>query len=274
MEYSVRTVAPYEMGHPGQAVVAALDALGLQAGMRVLDAGCGAGVHLPLMADLVGPGGMVVGLDIDSERVALARELCQPLMTTCAIELRVGDLHETPVDAGSFDLVWSSAVLHHEPAPVETLHHFRSLVRPGGLVAILDGDTGGSFPCLPWPPELEMRLREATLRAQRDEHGGTLDYHFSGYIGRALPRLLRESGLSDVRLYAVTDVDRTPLHPVREGELRDWFNRYFGRRLGDYLAPVDMQRLLTLVDAGSPDDLLSDPDFFLARMSFLAVGHA
>lgn len=274
MERSLRTIAADEIEHPRQGVVAAIDALGLEPGMRVIDIGCGAGVHLTLLAGKVAPGGTVVGLDIDDERIELARELCRNQIAAGTIEARVADLHDTPVDGGSFDVVWSSAVLHHEISPVETLRHFRTLVRPGGIVAVLDGDSGGSFPCLPWSPELELRLRAATLRAQQEEHGGTLDYHFSGYIGRNLPRLFREAGLSNIRLHAVTEVDRAPLDPQRIAELREWYTTWFSRRVRDYLAPVDMQRFLSLVDPASPDDLLTQPDFFQARMSFLATGRS
>ena len=46
---------------------------GIRPGMRVLDLGCGAGDSAFVAADLVGPGGSVVGLDHSPEALARAR---------------------------------------------------------------------------------------------------------------------------------------------------------------------------------------------------------
>jgi len=51
----------------------AIEALGLKAGERVLDAGCGTGWCLPRLAERVGPGGEVVGFDPSPEMLAIAR---------------------------------------------------------------------------------------------------------------------------------------------------------------------------------------------------------
>lgn len=163
----LRDEATYELAHPRAGVVAAIRALDLQPGMRVLDAGCGPGVHLGLFADTVTPGGAVMGLDIRPERIALGRELHVERIAAGGIRLAAGDLHAVPADLGPFDLVWTSLVLHHEEQPVETLRALAQAVRPGGRVAVLDGDGGGSFPLLPWPPELELRLREAGCAVRR-----------------------------------------------------------------------------------------------------------
>jgi len=51
-----------------------LNAVGINKGIRCLDVGCGGGHVTLLMARLVGPGGQVVGTDMDGEVIALARE--------------------------------------------------------------------------------------------------------------------------------------------------------------------------------------------------------
>jgi ubiquinone/menaquinone biosynthesis C-methylase UbiE len=53
--------------------LALLDRAGVRAGMRCLDAGCGGGDVTLDLAALVGPGGMVVGIDIDAAKLELAR---------------------------------------------------------------------------------------------------------------------------------------------------------------------------------------------------------
>lgn len=266
--------ARWEVESPRPAVLAAIAALDLRRGWRVLDVGCGAGVHLPLLAECVGPGGRVVGLDHDPDRLALARELCAEEIAAGVVELRQGDLRRPPLAEGGFDLVWMSAVLHHEPEPVAALAGARPMLAPDGLVAVLDGDTGGSFPCLPWPPQLEDRLRAAAWRGARENHGGMPPDHFDGFLGRKLPRRLREVGLTSVRLRAFAEVDQAPLDPRRERHLQRWFLDSFGERLRPYLPPTDWTRYAAHFDAEAIGYLLSDPDFFLARMIFLATGRA
>ena len=62
----------HEAAQPRPSVVAALAALGPAAGWRVLDAGCGPGPHLGLILDAVAPGGTVVGLDLEADRLEVA----------------------------------------------------------------------------------------------------------------------------------------------------------------------------------------------------------
>jgi ubiquinone/menaquinone biosynthesis C-methylase UbiE len=51
--------------------------VGIQAGMRVLDLGCGAGDVSMLAAELVGPSGSVMGIDHNSQVIALASSRAQ-----------------------------------------------------------------------------------------------------------------------------------------------------------------------------------------------------
>src|SRR6516165_10931935 len=47
---------------------------GLRRGMRVADVGCGVGMVTGLLAELVGPEGHVVGIDVSTAQLASARE--------------------------------------------------------------------------------------------------------------------------------------------------------------------------------------------------------
>lgn len=267
-----RAEVAYEIAHPRQSIVAAIAALGLTPGQALLDVGCGAGAHLGLFAQAVAPGGNVVGLDLAADRLALAEEHWAVAVAAGTIALREGDHDALPARDGEFAVAWSSAVLHHAEHPLTMLGELARVVRPGGTVAIFDGDTGGSYPVLPWPPELEMRLRAAGWAAQVADFDGKLPYHFVGYIGRQLPRLLREAGLVEVRLLPVSDVDRAPLAPQREAEIGGWFTGPFASRVRDFLAPRDWTRFVALFDPDASDYLLTSPDFFLTRTYFLALG--
>jgi ubiquinone/menaquinone biosynthesis C-methylase UbiE len=267
-----REAALYEVEHPLASIVAAMNALDLLPGMHVLDVGCGAGVHLGLFAQRVAPNGSVIGLDIDPEPLGLAAELAADRIQAGAIMLEEGDLHHLPFAAARFDLVWSSMVLHHEEDPFPMLAEMQRVAKPGGVVAVLDGDSDGSFPCLPWPPDLEFQLRAAAQRATRERSREERANRIFGNVGRQLPRLLREAGLSDVRIHAFADVDQAPLDPARAAVLREWFQKWFGERVRDFLAPHDWNRYMELVDPASPSDLLASSDFFQSRTWYLATG--
>ncbi len=56
---------------PGR--ITAIGALGLSPGMRVLDLGCGTGLNVPLIQDVVGATGAVIGVDSSQQMLAQAR---------------------------------------------------------------------------------------------------------------------------------------------------------------------------------------------------------
>ncbi|WP_354701179.1 tRNA methyltransferase [Paraconexibacter sp. AEG42_29] len=98
-------------------------------GLRVLDAGCGAGAHA---AALVAGGAMVTGLDASRGLLALAAERLGPGVPLHHVDLQ----DELPFAAGAFDLVLSALVLHYLEDWAPTLRELRRVLRPGGrLVA-------------------------------------------------------------------------------------------------------------------------------------------
>jgi protein-L-isoaspartate(D-aspartate) O-methyltransferase len=78
---------------------------GLEAGMRILDVGCGKGYLLYEFSQVV-PGLDVVGIDISEYGIANAKEEIQPC-------LKVAQATELPFDDNSFDFVFSLTTLHN-----------------------------------------------------------------------------------------------------------------------------------------------------------------
>src|SRR5262245_47212010 len=68
-----------------------LEALALAAGERVVDLGCGPGLLALSMAEQVGPGGSVDGIDASASMVPLAQRRCAQ---TPWAQFRVGDVGE------------------------------------------------------------------------------------------------------------------------------------------------------------------------------------
>jgi SAM-dependent methyltransferase len=108
---------------------AALALLGEVAGLRVLDAGCGAGAHA---AALVERGAAVTAVDASPAMVGLASQ-------RLGIEAQVlqADLSEPlPFEAGSFDAVLCSLVLHYLPDWEPALRELRRVLVPDGRLVI------------------------------------------------------------------------------------------------------------------------------------------
>jgi ubiquinone/menaquinone biosynthesis C-methylase UbiE len=106
-------------------------AAGMELGMRVLDVGSGIGDVAFVTAKLVGPGGSVVGVDLDEEALAAARRRAA-VMNLTNIEFVHGDVRSMALDR-SFDAAVGRLVLMYTADPTETLRTIADSVRCGGL---------------------------------------------------------------------------------------------------------------------------------------------
>src|SRR6516165_5814455 len=119
---------------------------GIRRGMRVADLGCGVGMVTALLAELVGPGGHVVGIDSSGAQLAQARERLNGNGTNVSfVEASATD---TGLPPGSFDLVYCRFLLIHLPEPERALRQMSALLKPGGILVCEDGDltAAGSEP--------------------------------------------------------------------------------------------------------------------------------
>jgi SAM-dependent methyltransferase len=103
----------------------------LQAGGRVLDAGCGTGGFLRWVLDS-GPFRAASGADIGSGAIELARRRVPEA------DLHVAALRELPLEDASFDLVVTGDVLQHVPEDeVSTsLREVRRVLAPDGVLLL------------------------------------------------------------------------------------------------------------------------------------------
>ncbi|MFJ4912899.1 class I SAM-dependent methyltransferase [Streptomyces sp. NPDC088726] len=106
-----------------------LTSLGLK-GERAIDVGCGSGHAVEALA---GDFEEVVGVDLSVPLIDIARDK-RPRPNVC---YSVNDLFELPSEA-KFDLVYSHTMMHHIKDYQGGLERLRSLVRPGGVVALID----------------------------------------------------------------------------------------------------------------------------------------
>jgi SAM-dependent methyltransferase len=97
-------------------------------GQRVLDLGCGFGDTTQRLAELVGPEGEVVGLDVSEPFVALARREAEGVANVSfeCVDVQVGELGE------GFDYAFSRMGLMFFASPVAALRNVRGALAPGG----------------------------------------------------------------------------------------------------------------------------------------------
>jgi SAM-dependent methyltransferase len=106
---------------------AALAALGVGRGTRLLDAGCGAGLALGLAAQR---GAIVTGLDASAALLDIA---CERLPQA---DLRQGELETLPYADGAFDAVTAFNSVQYAGNPTAALREIKRVAKPGARVAV------------------------------------------------------------------------------------------------------------------------------------------
>src|SRR5690349_1653522 len=129
-----RTYSTADIVQQRAEVLALLDA---QPGERVLDVGSGPGFLVASLADAVGPGGSVHGVDPSAPMNALAREL---VGTRPWARIDDGDALDLPYPDGVFDAAVSTQVYEYVADLPRALAELHRVLRPGGRALVLDTD--------------------------------------------------------------------------------------------------------------------------------------
>ena len=108
--------------------VAFTDAVGVTAGRRVCDVGCGPGGLTRELVARVGPAN-VAAIDPAPQFVLACRE------RNPGADVREGVAEELPWPTGTFDITLSSLVIGFMTDPERGVHEMRRVTRPGGIVA-------------------------------------------------------------------------------------------------------------------------------------------
>lgn len=113
--------------------------LGLQPGEAVLDVGSGPGFLVAEMADDVGEGGRVEGVDIAPAMLALAEARCADKPQVSLQEAGATDL---PFEATSFDAAVTVQVFEYVEDIDKALSEMMRVLKPGGRALVIDSDMG------------------------------------------------------------------------------------------------------------------------------------
>lgn len=245
---------------------ATLEAAGLRPGWRLLDAGCGSGSFLPLLAEQVRPQGRIDAVDLAAEHVAAVTAQITGVALPCPVGVRQGSVADLPFPARTFDALWSANVTQYldDAGLAAMLAEARRVVRPGGLVAVKESEIT-ALQVQPAPPTLLWHLFEAGLRAGDAQVYGSL---------RAvdLPAWFRRAGLCNIRRRLFVAERSAPLRPAEEAFCRELL-QWLAQRAATLDLPLQEQaqwRQIGAVDA--PDHILRSPDFYYREAMILVVG--
>jgi ubiquinone/menaquinone biosynthesis C-methylase UbiE len=159
----------------------------LQAGHVVLDVGCGSGTDTLALAELVGPTGRVVGVDVDATMVAEADRRAEQAGCGAWCHHQQADATALPLERCVFDACRSERLFQHAHNAAAILAGMVRVTRPGGWVVVLEPDWGTLSLDT---PQVEIERRLARVRAEQTTN--------NGYAGRQLYALFKRQGLTEI----------------------------------------------------------------------------
>ena len=109
----------------------------IMAGETVLDLGCGAGSDLLIAAQMTGPAGRAIGIDMTTSMLDRARASAEA-MGLDNVELHESLIEALPLEVESVDVVISNGVIDLVPDKEAVFTEIDRVLRPGGRVQLAD----------------------------------------------------------------------------------------------------------------------------------------
>jgi ubiquinone/menaquinone biosynthesis C-methylase UbiE len=186
---------------------------GRRSALDALDAGCGTGF---LSLALAARGHRVTGVDFAPAMLAEARR--KAAEGGAAVRFEEADAEQLPFASGSFDLVVSRHVLWTLPHPEAAIDEWIRLLRPGGRLAVIDGQFDPGF--------LTHQRENARTSTEYAEIGDRLPF-LGGRPREEIESLFKAHGLANVGSDPVLDlVEAQAQRMVEEGRERQTRRRY------------------------------------------------
>ena len=162
--------------------------LGLRQGGSVLEAGCGTGVALADLLEVVGPSGTIQGIDPTLGFVSAARERAARVGARNAT-YESGDIRAIPGAANRFDAVFCDKVLIHAGPTSAALAEMVRVTRPGGRVGAVE-----------WLPYFALSSSKPALVARLN--GMFYQAMYAYDVSANLARHFHAAGLAEVQTRA------------------------------------------------------------------------
>ncbi|MDP8923625.1 MAG: class I SAM-dependent methyltransferase [Chloroflexota bacterium] len=162
--------------------------------MRLLDCGCGPGSITVGLAEAAAPG-EVIGLDLQPAQIERARLLAAE-RGVLNVRFEVGDVSQLPFPDASFDAAFAHTLLLHVRDRVGALREIRRVLKPGGVVGVVDDDHGARLVA---PPTPLMEEALGLFMKVVQHHGG------DPYFARSMRGLLLQAGFARTEGSATVD---------------------------------------------------------------------
>jgi ubiquinone/menaquinone biosynthesis C-methylase UbiE len=219
-----------------------------------LDAGCGIGLQMLLLAEAEGPKGQIAGVDISPELLAYGEKIVKKAGLSDRLRFHEGDVSNLPFDNDTFDWVWSADCIGYPAAElVPLLEELMRVVKPGGSINIL---AWSSQQLLPGYPVLEAKLN-ATCSAYAPFLKGKspeLNFMRAGHS-------FRKVGLEEVQVQTFVRDVRTPLSSGERTALISLFEMLWAEPQPE-VSPKDWEEYQRLCKPESKDFILNIPDYY------------
>ena len=160
--------------------------LDIQPGSSILEIGCGNGVDAWRLADLSGPGGLVIGADVSSTMLLSAKSVNIP--HSCSPEFLMSDAAILPFVSDTFDGVRTDRVLQHTRDPAAVIREMTRVLRKGGRLVVFEPDWD-SFGI--WPGKREITRKVLNFWC---------DHIPSGWVGRSVSSAFVEADLAAIEI--------------------------------------------------------------------------
>lgn len=116
-----------------------LKAIGITPGMVIGEVGAGSGRYTVEIASRIGPTGKLYANDIRPDALEYLKKRCIGRGFN-NVEIIPGDVTKTNLPTGALDMVIMVNVVHCLEKPVELLRDIAGSLKPGGLIAIVEGN--------------------------------------------------------------------------------------------------------------------------------------
>ncbi|MBO3458027.1 class I SAM-dependent methyltransferase [Aetokthonos hydrillicola Thurmond2011] len=171
---------------------------GLSPGMSVLDIGCGSGVTTECLAHAAAPG-KVVGIDTSDVVLEQARQL-QHKSSLQNLHFEKHDVYDLRFPPNSFDFVWSQLLFQHLQNPEQALRQISRVLKPGGIICIVDAGYPPAGLVYPTSPIIESFLKR--IYQLQMFYGG------DQYVSFKLGSYLVNTGYTDVNVRQLMNIER------------------------------------------------------------------
>jgi SAM-dependent methyltransferase len=109
----------------------------IEPGQVVLDLGCGAGTDLLIAAQMAGPSGRAIGVDMTAGMLERTRDSAAEI-GLANVELHESLIESLPLEGASVDVVISNGVIDLVPDKEAVFDEIDRVLRPGGRLQIAD----------------------------------------------------------------------------------------------------------------------------------------